>query len=585
MQACKKLLFILTPQERRRVILLLIMSIIMGLLDTIGIVSILPFITVLANQNLIETNFILSSMLKVSKIFGVENNQHFIYFLGALTFLTLIISLNFKAITTYAQVRFSRMSEYSISKRLVEGYLHQDYSWFLNRHGAALGGNLLLELNTIQNALQSYLELISRCIVVTMILTILIFIDIKITIITGLLFSLIYVIILKTVSGHTNRLGKELLKNNEYRFIKLSETFGSIKEIKVRGLERNYLNRFSNSSKINALNEISLAVIAQIPRFALEILAFGGILLIAIYLVDQEDKLKLVLPILSLYALAGYRLMPSIQQIYLCLVSIKYYTPLIDKIFREFKNLKPIQTNQSNDILTLNKSITLKNIHYNYPNSSIINLKDICLSIKAKSTVGLVGATGSGKTTLINTILGLLEPQKGILVVDGKIITKKNLRSWQRLIGYVPQNIYLSDDTVENNIAFGLEPKDICYDTVVKAAKIANLHQFIIDELPKKYKTAIGENGARLSGGQRQRIGIARALYHSPQVLVLDEATSALDNQTEKKVIDAIKYFKKDITIILITHRLGVVKNFDNIFLLSKGKLIKQGKFEEIKKL
>ena len=254
-----------------------------------------------------------------------------------------------------------------------------------------------------------------------------------------------------------------------------------------------------------------------------------------------------------LYVFAGYRLIPALQQIYASFTSLLLLVPSLNKLYDDLKNLKPFNENQDQGVLTLNKTITLKNIYYNYPNASRTAIKDISLSIPAKSTVGLVGTTGSGKTTMVDIILGLLEPQKGTLEVDGKIITKQNSRSWQRSIGYVPQHIYLTDNSIAANIAFGVEPKDINQDLVEKASKIANLHNYVINELPKQYHTTIGERGVRLSGGQRQRIGIARALYHESKVLILDEATSALDNQTEKIVMDAIKNLSKDITIILIS--------------------------------
>ena len=242
--------------------------------------------------------------------------------------------------------------------------------------------------------------------------------------------------------------------------------------------------------------------------------------------------------------------------------------------FYNLKNLNSFDQNQNSGILSFNETITLNNIDYNYPNTSRTALKDINISIPAKSTVGIIGVTGSGKTTTVDIILGLLKAQKGTLEVDGQVITEQNLRAWQRSIGYVPQNIYLSDDSVAANIAFGLEAKDVNQAVVEKVSKIANLHEFVMDELPDQYQTKIGERGVRLSGGQRQRIGIARALYNSPKVLILDEASSALDDHTEKVVMDAINNLSNDITIILIAHRLNTVKNCDIIFKFDKGRLI-----------
>ena len=267
---------------------------------------------------------------------------------------------------------------------------------------------------------------------------------------------------------------------------------------------------------------------------------------------SKTGSFNSTLPIVSLYVFAGYRLMPAIQQIYEAFTQLTFIRPSLDKLCEDLQNLKSFNENKDQEILPFKKSINLRNIHFSYPNTPRITLSELNLSISAKSTVGIVGVTGSGKTTMIDIILGLLEPQKGTLEIDGKVVTKKNIRSWQSSIGYVPQQIFLSDDTIASNIAFGLETEDINQEAVEKASKIANLHEFVINELPKKYQTKIGERGVRLSGGQRQRIGIARALYHNPQLLILDEATSALDNQTEKAVMDAINNLGKNITIILI---------------------------------
>ena len=296
----------------------------------------------------------------------------------------------------------------------------------------------------------------------------------------------------------------------------------------------------------------------------------------------QTGNFSDVLPILSLFVFAGYRLMPALQKIYASIATLTYIGPSLDKLYADIKTLKKTDQHQYQNTLSINKSITLKNIHFNYPNTTRTALKNINISIPVKSTVALVGATGSGKTTIVDIILGLLEAQKGNLEVDGQIITKQNLRAWQQSIGYVPQNIFLADDTIAANIALGVETKDINQLALEKASKIANLHEFVVNELPNKYQTSVGERGVRLSGGQRQRIGIARALYHDPQVLILDEATSALDNQTEKAVMDAVNNIKKDITIILIAHRLNTVKNCDIIFKIDKGQLISEGTYKDL---
>ena len=583
MKTFKKLFFLLTRNERKSAGLLLIMIIISALLDMMGVASILPFFAVLTNPSLIETNIILKTIFQATGRFGVENNQQFLFILGALVFFLLILSLAFKALTAYVQIRFVQMREYSISKRLVEGYLNKPYSWFLSRHSADLGKNILSEVSeVINNGIQPLIELIAKGILVITLITLLAIVDLKLTLIVGLTLGCAYILIFFIIRNFLSQIGKKRLKNNQLRFTAVIEAFGAAKEVKVGGLEETYTKSFSNYAQIYARTIAASQVLSQLPRYILEAISFGGILLIILFMMAQTGNFNNSIPILSLYVFAGYRLMPALQLIYNSFVLLTVVGPSIDKLYIDLKDLKPPKKNQDQEILTFNKSITLKNIHYNYPNSSRTALKDINLIIPAKSTVGLIGTTGCGKTTTVDIILGLLKPQKGTLEVDGRVIKEQNLRAWQRSIGYVPQYIYLSDDTILANIAFGVESQDINQDMVKKVSKIANLHQFIVDELPKEYQTTIGERGVRLSGGQRQRIGIARALYHNPKVLILDEATSALDNKTEQAVMNAVNNLSKSLTIIIIAHRLDTVKKCDKIFLLEKGHLKNEGTFEEL---
>ncbi len=585
MRKLKKILELLSPNELKHAVLLALMILIMALLDMIGVASILPFMAVLSNPDLIETNSILNSMFHFFNIFGVYNGQQFLFALGILVFILLVLSLSFKAFTTYLQVRFIQMLEYSISRRLIEGYLHQPYSWFLNRNSAELGKTILSEVSqVVSGGIRPLLEIIAKGTVAAALIILLMITDLKLAIVVGISIGGAYAIIFYLTHSFLNRIGNKRLKSNEKRYTTVSEVFGAAKEVKVGGLEKTYIERFSSPAKSYARTVASASVLSQLPRFALEAISFGGIILVILYLMAQKGSFYSALPIISLYAFAGYRLMPALQQIYSSFTLLTFVGPSLDKLYADIKNLAPVNENQYDRILSFKKTIALKNIHYYYPNSSKTTLKDISINIPAKTTIGLVGTTGSGKTTTIDIILGLLEAQKGTLEVDGQIITKENSRAWQRSIGYVPQHIYLADDTVAANIAFGKEPNNIDIRAVERASKIANLHDFVIDELPQQYQTTIGERGVRLSGGQRQRIGIARALYHNPKVLILDEATNALDSQTEQAVMDAVHKLGKDITIILIAHRLNTVNNCDIIFKLEKGKLIGKGSFKELMK-
>jgi ATP-binding cassette, subfamily B, bacterial PglK len=325
-------------------------------------------------------------------------------------------------------------------------------------------------------------------------------------------------------------------------------------------------------------------VIAQLPRYALEAIAFGGMLLVILYLMAKSGSFASALPIIALYAFAGYRLMPTLQQIYQAFTQLRFAGPALEALHKDLSSLQAADVQHGHlSPLPLTQAITLNQVSYRYPHAPQPALKGIDLTIPAHSTVGFVGATGSGKTTAVDVILGLLEPQEGVLNIDGQPITAANRRQWQRAIGYVPQHIYLADDSVAANIAFGANAKDIDPQAMERAATIANLHEFVVNDLPQGYATTVGERGVRLSGGQRQRIGIARALYQNPQVLILDEATSALDNLTEQAVMEAVNNLGHDITIILIAHRLSTVRQCDQIFILERGEVKAQGTFEELK--
>jgi len=582
MKTFKKIIYLLSKKERTSAAFLLFMISVMAITEMIGVASILPFMAVLSNPDVVQTNSFLKYLFEFSKIFGVTNNRQFLFYLGIFVFLILVISLIIRAITIYLQVRFVRMREFSIGRRLVELYLKQPYIWFLNQHSSEIGKTILSEIDrVIVNGLGPLVELIARCIVTVLLIGLLLIVDTKLTLIVFILLSGLYIIIYLSVKWYLKKIGKISLLNNKLRFLAVNNTFSAIKEIKVKGVEREYLKNFSDPAKAFAQVQSSAAVISLLPRFLIEAIAFGGLLLIMLYLMSNSGNFIDALPTITLYAFAGYRLLPSIQQIYLSFTKLTFIGPSLDNINSNLINLKSSNLIHNKSILPLNRKIELKNINFRYPDMSEDVLNNLNITIYPKTTVGFIGSSGSGKTTIIDIILGLLQPQSGTLEVDGNSIDKRNLRAWQNSLGYVPQNIYLLDDTIEANIALGQSLENINKKSVEKALKIANLYEFV-NKLPKKDQTKVGENGVRISGGQRQRIGIARALYHNPNIIILDEATSSLDNENEKAVMQAVNNLSKYITVIIVAHRLNTVKNCDVIFKIKKGQVVDQGSYDKI---
>jgi ATP-binding cassette, subfamily B, bacterial PglK len=585
MRILKKILYILDREERRKAILVLAMILISALMDMLGVMSVMPFMAVLANPEVIETNGILKAIFEASHVVGITTSEDFIFAVGVFVFLMLIVSLAVKALTIFLQTRFVFMREYSIGHRLVEGYLNQPYSWFLTRNSADLSKNILSEVSqVITYALGPVANILASGAIVLTLLLLLVMVDTNLALTIGLVLGSAYGLIFKFNKGLLKRIGNERVAANEARFIALNECFGATKEVKISNLEHVYLERFAVPAATYSRHLATTTIIANIPRFVLELIAFGGLLLVVLYLMVQSGDFASAIPIITLYAFAGYRLMPSLQQLYSSATQLRFAGSALDALISELKSTALPPSLADRTEVTFKESITLNNVSYQYPTANNAAIRQVMLTVPAKSKVGFVGTTGGGKTTCVDLISALLQSNSGSLEVDGQIINDKNSRSWQSKIGYVPQQICLIDDTVAANIAFGVAAEQIDMASVERAARIANLHKFVVEKLPQQYNTKVGERGIRLSGGQRQRIGIARALYHNPQVLVMDEATSALDNLTEHAVMEAVYSLTDEITVIIVAHRLSTVKTCDIIFVLENGELTGQGTFDELLK-
>ena len=477
------------------------------------------------------------------------------------------------------------MREHSIGLRMFEGYLNQSYSWFLDRNSSELGKNLLSELRELlSKMLLPAINVISQGAVSLLMLIMLVIVDYKLALTVAAVLGLFYGTIYKAISKLLIYMGSMRYESNRERFKVASESLFAIKEVKIGGVEDLYIQRFNSSAKEFAKNEAQLKTITALPRYALEAIAFGGMVLVLLSVLDDKNSVSQVLPIVALYAFAGYRLLPAMQALYSNLTSLRFSETIINELYKEIESLDKVDKKKDEENISFLDKLTLSNVSFNYPGTDRSVLNDISLTIPVNNMVGFVGLTGSGKTTLIDIILGLLEPQKGSLVADGVEINSKNIINWQRKLGYVPQQISLIDASLAENIAFGVKKEEINMETVHNVSRIANLHDFVSKNLIDGYNTPIGERGVKLSGGQRQRVGLARALYYNPSVLVLDEATSALDNTTERFVMDSIKKLGKEITIIIIAHRLSTIRDCDVIYHLDRGNIVSKGTYKELLK-
>jgi len=573
---------ILTPRERRLALLVLAMMFVNATITAFGVASIMPFLAVVGNPSVVHNNPILSWTYN---FVGAPPTHNFLFILGLLALAVIVFGSAFKALTEYATARFVHMRRHSISCKLLKKYVDQPYVFFLNRNSADLSKSVLSEVEeVILSVLKPGMELATYSLVTVLLMGLLIVVDPWVSIILVFFIGGAYAVIYLTVRGTLNRIGSDRVKANRERFTAAGETFGGIKDIKLLGREEAYLKRFAPPSWRFARHQANNQILGLIPKYGVEAAAFGAILLVTLYFLGSEVDLSNVLPVLGLYGFAAFRLMPALQRVYQSMTKLRFGLPALSALAKDLtSHTEDQQRSKISDFpMQLNHSLSLENITYTYPNASNPAISKINLVIPARTTIGIVGTTGAGKTTLLDILLGLLPPDNGRILVDDNVITIDNKRAWQLSLGYVPQHIYLSDETITSNIAFGIPEEKIDFDAVQQSAKTSALHEFIMNRLPKGYDTVVGERGIRLSGGQRQRIGIARAMYHDPSVLVLDEATSALDNATEKYVIKSIEQLKGERTIIMVAHRLSTVKDCDTIFMLEQGELVGQGSYDEL---
>jgi ABC-type multidrug transport system fused ATPase/permease subunit len=587
-ESVRQLYALLSPAERRRALKVFVLMGALALLEATGVASVMPFLAILSSPGLMETN---SALVTLSEWTGISSADDLLILTGTLVFCLVLAALALQALVVWAQVRYAGDLMHSWSCRVVETYLQQPYEWFLVRHTSQLSATTINEVNqVIYHAVLPILIIASNALVVLFLFTFLLVVDPVLAVTTVVVLGGAYVLTYRVLRARLLRAGESWVESNKGRYHVLAEAFTGIKEVKVLHAEQSFARQFESVSRRMCDAMIHSKVMGQVPSFAMQAVVFGGMLLVVLYVLATRGGFAAGLPMIGLYAFAGYKMMPALQRIYAQLAEMEFSSFALTSLEPPLRlGRKPSTRQQSSPAesapgtrLRLTEKLEFRDLVYHYPGGEQPTLKGMSFSVAAGSKVGIVGSTGSGKTTTVDIILGLLRASAGQVLVDGQEIGDAQLRAWQASVGYVPQNIFLADTSLARNIAFGVPKDEVDQARVEAVSKIASLHEFVVDELPEAYETPAGERGVRFSGGERQRVGIARALYRDPDLVILDEATSALDNVTERLVMQSMDELAPNKTVIIIAHRLSTVKNCDAIFFLEHGVLSGQGTFDEL---
>ncbi|MCI2395682.1 ABC transporter ATP-binding protein [Aliiroseovarius sediminis] len=583
MRTLGKLWSLLTPRERSRGTLVLGLALVMAVFEVVGVASVFPFFLALSDPSLVQTNSYLAAAYNWG---GFTDHHRFLLALALITFAFLVSGALIRSAGEYAMTRFVQMRRHSLGTRLIERYLRQPYAFFLGRHTGEMAKNILSEVEQVTMfALAPVLRLTTSLVTLLAMLGFLIvlgpIIAFSAMVVLGAAYSTIFLTIRRLVTRNSAR----RVAADEARYTIAREALGGIKDIRILGKEDAYIRHFrAPSIEVSRMQAANL-VLGQVPKYLVEAIGFGGMLLLCVALLatlGPSASAAAILPKLGVYAFAGYRMLPSVQGIYRAMVELRFGAGAVDVLFNDMQALPDIHPDtRAAPPMRLTSALEVQGVSYSYPDATR-SLSDLSLTIPAGASVGIVGGTGAGKTTLIDLLLGLLTPQSGRISVDGTPITAKNVKGWQASIGYVPQSIFLADTSIAENIALGTPRAQIDMERIAECARMAQLDQFVQTQLPDGYDTTIGESGVRLSGGQRQRIGIARALYHDPDILVFDEATSALDTRTEREVMQAIAALHGQKTIVMIAHRISTVEGCDQIVVLDHGCIVASGTYAEL---
>lgn len=565
----RKLFSIISSKEKKEAIVLLGMLILGMLLEMLSLGMVIPMILAMTK---IETLINDSTFKSLLDFFGSPTESQIILILLGVMILAYLSKTGYLLFLTWKQSTFAQRISMNLSRRLFDGYLRQSYSFHVQRNSSALYRNVLGEVDLFTSVIQAILLLQTN---------ISIFLGIFISILivepagASLIFSFFFVfafVYFKLVKKRLVVWGNKRQYHDTLRSKHLMQGLNGVKDIKILGREFFFIRQFEFHNSESFGIGIKVNVFQQVPRLLLELLAIIGLGLFLAFIIMMGRPVHLLLPVIGIFVAAAFRLVPAIGSVMSAIQTMRYADSVINLMYNEVRSFEDMpETRESGIDISFRQEIKFNNVSFGYPKTEFKLLENASFSIKKNEMIGLIGESGAGKSTMADLLLGFYQPDSGSIEIDGTDISS-SMRKWQKQIGYVPQTIYLTDDSIAANIAFGVSKDEVDVLALENAIEIAQLNQFIND-LPDGINSVVGERGVRISGGQRQRIGIARALYHNPEVLILDEATSALDVETEKWVMQAINKLHYNKTIIIITHRLSTVERCDIVYKLEKGRL------------
>ena len=565
-------------QSKLRIPIMFLLGLIGTSLEALGIGLVIPVMTTMSKATTGSSGSVLQPLFN---FFGIQSVGTMVGVAVICIVATYFVKNLYKLFYSYISGRVSNFTNHEVTSQLFKSYLTRPYTFHLQRNSSDLLNSMQQEAGMTIGLVGSVIALIQEILLASAVIWLMIYTEPVAAISTVTILVVGSLFYLKVTKPMVQRFGQQRQEIQAPLTRYMLQGFGGVKDIKVLGRSNDFLSQYAKQNLIVQNASLRYGILKSIAPMWTELLAMSGLTVVVWVMVWQDRPPDRIIPLLGLFVIATWRFVPTVNSVVNLTNSIRYSRPAVESVYREFEYIKA-QKNVVKNQIVFNDKVEMRNLTFNYPNTATPSLRDVNIVVHKGETVGFIGPSGAGKSTLVDVILGLLPQTSGELLIDGVEMKEHNLE-WQSTIGYVSQAIYLTDDTVQRNVAFGIAEKDVDEVALERALRSAQLWDFV-DSLPNKTHTIVGERGVRVSGGQRQRIGIARALYHEPQVLVLDEATSSLDIETETEVMSAIRALQGFKTILIVAHRLSTVQHCDRLYRIEDAQIVAEGSFKELTK-